>query len=76
MDIKLTKIFLGTDIEANYIAAMLQDEDINCVVRNAFQASITVGWADGNPSQSTELFVNESDVEKARKIVENYMNKK
>jgi len=75
MDGKLTKIFLGTDIEANYIAAMLQEDDINCVVRNAFQASITVGWADGSPAQSTELFVNESDAEKARKIVEKYINR-
>lgn len=75
MENKLTKIFIGTDIEANYIAAMLQEEDINCVVRNAFQASQTIGWADGSPYYSTEVFVNESDAEKAIKIVKNYEKK-
>ena len=76
MDNRYESVFLGTDIEANYIAAMLQDEDIPCIVRNNFQSSITTGWADGNPDQSTELLVNAEDLEKAKQIVDSYFNEK
>jgi len=74
MENKFEKIFIGTDIEANYIAAMLNEESIQCIVRNNFQASITVGWADGNSDQSTELLVFKEDAERARAIVDNYLN--
>ena len=74
MENRYESVFIGTDIEANYIAAMLQDEDIPCIVRNNFQSSITIGWADGNPDQSTELLVNAEDLEKALKIVDSYHN--
>ncbi len=73
MDNALVKVYIGSDIEANYIAALLQNEDIRCIVRNAYQASITVGWADGNPMQSTEIFVYEDDAEKAQGIVDKYL---
>ncbi len=76
MENRFESVFIGTDIEANYIAAMLQEEDIQCIVRNNFQSSITIGWADGNPDQSTELLVNAEDLEKALKIVDSYHNEK
>ena len=74
MENRFESVFIGTDIEANYIAAMLQDEDIQCIVRNNFQSSINVGWADGNSYQSTELLVNAEDLEKAQKIVDSYLD--
>ena len=74
MENRFESVFIGTDIEANYIAAMLQDENIPCIVRNNFQSSITTGWADGNSDQSTELLVNAEDFEKAMKIVDSYLN--
>ena len=73
---RFESVFIGTDIEANYIATMLQDEDIPCFVRNNFQASLTIGWVDGNADQSTELLVNAEDFEKAKKIVDSYQNNK
>ena len=76
MDNRFESVFIGTDIEANYIAAMLQEEDIPCIVRNNFQTSVATGWADGNPNQSTELLVNAEDLEKAIKIVDSYLKGK
>lgn len=76
MENRFESVFIGTDIEANYIATMLQDENIPCFVRNNFQSSITIGWADGNPDQSTKLLVNAEDFEKAKKIVDSYLNEK
>ncbi len=74
MEKGLEKIFIGTDIEANYIAAMLNEESIQCFVRNNFESSLGAGWADGNPEQSTELLVYTEDAEKAKAVVDSYLN--
>lgn len=68
------KVFIGTDIEANYIAAMLNEESLQCFVRNNFESSIGAGWADGSAEQSTEILVYPDDAEKARAIVDSYLN--
>ncbi len=74
MEKGLEKIFIGTDIEANYIAAMLNEESIQCFVRNNFESSLGAGWADGSPKQSTELLVYTEDAEKAKAVVDSYLN--
>ena len=74
MEKGFVKIFIGTDIEANYIAAMLNDENIQCFVRNILESSLGAGWADGSPDQSTELLVYPDDAEKAQAIVDSYLN--
>lgn len=74
MEKGLEKIFIGTDIEANYIAAMLNEESIQCFVKNNFQSSLNAGWADGNSDQSTVLLVYSEDSEKAKAIVDTYLN--
>lgn len=70
----LVKIFIGTDIEANYIASMLNEDSIQCFVRNNFESSLAAGWADGSSDQSTELLVYPEDAEKARVVVDSYLN--
>jgi len=74
MEKGLEKIFIGTDIEANYIAAMLNEESIQCFVRNNFESSLGAGWADGSPEQSTELLVYTEDAVKAKAVVDSYLN--
>ncbi|MBQ2187028.1 MAG: DUF2007 domain-containing protein [Bacteroidales bacterium] len=74
MEKGLEKIFIGTDIEANYIAAMLKEENIPCFAQNNFQASINAGWADGSFDQSTVLLVYTDDLEKAKAVVDSYLN--
>ena len=74
MEKGLVKIFIGTDIEANYIAAMLNEESVQCFVRNNFEASLAAGWADGSSDQSTELLVYPADAEKAKIVVDSYLN--
>ena len=73
MEKGLEKIFIGTDIEANYIAAMLNEESIQCFVKNNFQSSLGAGWADGNSDQSTVLLVYSEDLEKAKAVVDSYL---
>ena len=74
MEKGLVKIFIGTDIEANYIAAILNEDSIRCYVRNNFESSLGAGWADGSSDQSTELLVYPADAEKAKIVVDSYLN--
>lgn len=76
MEKGLEKIFIGTDIEANYIAAMLNEESIPCFVHNNLISSQNAGWVDGNSDQSTVLLVYAEDVDKAKAVVDSYLNNK
>lgn len=74
MENSLKIIFVGSDIEANYVASLLEENNIKCVLRNALAQSFTIGWVDGTPTSSTEISVNEEDTEKALKIIDEYLN--
>lgn len=74
MENSLNIVFVGSDIEANYVASLLEENDIRCVVRNALAQSFTIGWVDGTPTSSTEISVNEEDTERALDIIQNYKN--
>lgn len=70
----IVEIFRGSDIEANYAAAIIKENGIRCIVRNAFSESIAAGWADGYPASSTALFVDEDDGEKAKALIKEAFN--
>jgi len=74
MENSLNIIFVGSDIEANYVASLLEENNVRCVLRNALAQSFTIGWVDGTPTSSTEISVNEKDTEKALKIIDEYLN--
>jgi len=76
MENSLEIVFIGSDIDAIYVVSLLKENNIECVSRNALQQSISIGWVDGTPSSSTEVYVNEEDAKKAMKIIENYQTDK
>lgn len=74
---RLTVVFVGSEIEANYVASLLEENDIKCCTRNALYQSQIVGWIDNRTqSSSTDVYVYEEDTEKALKIIENYQHDK
>ena len=40
----LANIFVGSDIEANYIASILTDNEIRHIIQNTFGESISAGF--------------------------------
>lgn len=74
MENTLNTIFIGSDIEANYVASLLNENNIECVLLNSLSQSIAAGWVNGTPSSSTELSVNKEDTEKAIQIIDKYLN--
>lgn len=70
----LVNIFIGSDIEANYIAALLIDNQIKCVVQNTLEESLSAGWVSGSAYNSTILSVEIDDAEKSMQIIDEYFS--
>lgn len=70
----LVNIFIGSDIEANYIAALLIDNQIKCVVQNTLEESLSAGWVSGSAYNSTILRVEIDDAEKSMQIIDEYFS--
>lgn len=68
-----TEIFAGSDIETNYIASILSDNGINYIIENTLSNSISAGWVNGTPYCSTTIKVIDSDIRKAKEIIDEYL---
>lgn len=70
----LVNIFIGSDIEANYIAALLNDNQIKCVVQNTLEESLSAGWVSGSTYNSSIIRVEIDESEKSKQLIEEYLN--
>lgn len=71
-DIKL--VYTGSDVEAMFLEQMLKDNGIGCIRKNSLQSSIDAGWASGSPEDSTQLFVETDNLEKAKALLDEYFS--
>lgn len=69
----LVNIFIGSDIEANYIAALLNDNQIKCVVQNTLEESLSAGWVSGSTYNSSIIRVEVDESEKSKQLIEEYL---
>lgn len=72
MEKNLIDIFVGSDIEANYIASLLIDNQIQCFVENQLGSSLSAGWVNGSQYSSSIIRIDINDVDKAKKIINEY----
>jgi hypothetical protein len=47
------KVFIGSDIEANYIASLLIENQIQCIVQNQLEGSLSAGGVIGSAYKSS-----------------------
>ena len=74
MENNMIEIFIGSDIDANYISSLLVENDIDCTIENTLTQSISAGWVNGSPYNSTSICVNINDAKKARQIINEYLD--
>lgn len=72
----LINLFIGSDIEANYVASLLKDNNIKFYIHNTLEESVSAGWAASSPSNSTTIQVYAEDASKAKEILNEYLNNK
>ena len=73
MENNLVNIFIGSDIEVNYIASLLSDNQIECIIRNTLEESLSAGWVSGSMYNSSIIRVSVDDIEKSKQIIDEYL---
>ncbi len=64
-------VYVGTALNANYLKSALQENEIQCIVRNLLQESSAAGFAAASTNNAAKVFVAEQDFERAEEIVFN-----
>ena len=70
----LKLVFTGSNIEANFVKSILEDNSIGALVRNTLRESLTAGWVSGAPEDSSRVFVTEDHFEKSESLVKQYID--
>lgn len=68
---KLVRIYSGSGILTSLLKDELESSGIAALIKNEFQSGIISGFSGGAPS-SLDLYIQESDVEKAVPIVNEF----
>jgi hypothetical protein len=67
----MEKIMYGHIVEIQLYNDLLQEMGIECVVQNEFEQAAHAGFGSGLPGNA-DLLVDEQDVERAQKIIEDF----
>lgn len=62
------KIYTGSSIQVNRLAAVLEEQKVNFIIKNPHESGRLAGF--GTSGESVEVFVLNSDLETANKILE------
>lgn len=68
----LNLVYTGSNLDANYIKAILEDNGIGALVRDTLSESLRAGWVSGAQEDSSRVFVSEEHLEQAKKLVKEY----
>ena len=73
MENNLIEIFIGSEIETNYISSILSENNIDHIVENRFNQSLTAGWVSGSAYNGCIVKVNIEDSDKAHQLLREYL---
>jgi hypothetical protein len=72
MENNLFKAFTGSEIEVLLLQGELEANNISSMKRDGFASGLRAGFYGGSPS-SVDLFIEESELEKATPIIEEFL---
>jgi hypothetical protein len=58
-------IYSGSFVNAQFIAGILEDQKIQCVIKDDFHSSMMAGWADPGSENSVRVMVAKEDLTEA-----------
>ena len=73
-DDSLKRVFTGSNLDANFIKSILEENGIGAMVRNTLRESLSAGWVSGAPEDSSRVFVEKEYYEAAMKLVDTYLD--
>ena len=68
---ELIHIYSGSFLNAQFIANLLDENNIKCMVKDDYQNSIIAGWVSPGSENSVRVFVAKKDVETAKEVIKN-----
>ena len=71
---ELIHIYSGPFLNAQFIANVLNENNIKCMVKDDYQNSIIAGWVSPGSENSIRVFVTKKDVEAAKEVIKNVRN--
>ena len=71
---ELIHIYSGSFLNAQFIAKVLNENNIKCTVKDDYQNSIIAGWVSPGSENSIRVFVAKKDVETAKELIKNARN--
>ena len=72
-DQEFETVYSGTEVRVILLKGLLQQVGIDAMVQNDYQAGITAGFGGGTPN-TVRLKVHQDDLEKAKAVVEDFVN--
>lgn len=69
MNNELKRIYSGSVVDAEFIGSVLEDNDIQFLIRNFQEESLVAGWAANTIKGDASVFVFEKDYEKAMSLL-------
>ena len=69
MNNELKRIYSGSVVDAEFIGSVLEDNDIQFLIRNFQEESLVAGWAAGTIKGDASVFVFDEDYEKAMQLL-------
>ncbi len=73
MNNDIIEIFSGSEIDANYITSILSENNIDFILENTLNNSISAGWVSGSSYNSSIIRVHITDADKALKLINEYL---
>ena len=68
---ELIHIYSGSFLNAQFVANVLDENNIKCMVKDDYQNSIIAGWVSPGSENSVRVFVAKKDVEAAKELIKN-----
>lgn len=68
---ELIHIYSGSFLNAQFVAKVLDENNIKCMVKDDYQNSIIAGWVSPGSENSIRVFVAKKDVEAAKEVIKN-----
>jgi len=68
---ELIHIYSGSFLNAQFVANVLDENNIKCIVKDDYQNSIIAGWVSPGSENSVRVFVAKKDVEAAKEVIKN-----
>ena len=69
MENELKRIYSGSLVNAEFIGSVLEDNDIQFLIRNFQEESLVAGWAANTIKGDASVFVFEKDYEQAMQLL-------